>query len=215
VDTRHYSPGPAGSLRSELGIPDAVCVIGSVGRLHPDKDPVNLVRALDHLDPSDRERLHLLIVGDGECRDEVERFIADRSLARHVTMTGERHDILALLRAMDAFALPSRTEGLPIAILEAMSCGLPIIATAVGGIAAAVADAGIVVPREDAVAFAGALLRVADDADLRTRLGGRARELALERYDITAMFAGYAAALSSPANLLPYNRPHGHNGVKN
>jgi hypothetical protein len=65
------------------------------------------------------------------------------------------------------------------------------------------------------VAFAGALLRVADDADLRTRLGVRARELALERYDITAMFAGYAAALSSPANLLPYNRPHGHNGVKN
>jgi glycosyltransferase involved in cell wall biosynthesis len=204
VDTQYYSPGPAGGLRAELGIPDSVCVIGNVGRLHPDKDPVNLVRALDLVPPAERERLHVLIVGDGECREEVERFIADHSLESRVILTGERHDILPLLRAMDVFALPSRTEGLPIAILEAMSCGLPIIATAVGGIAAAVGEGGIVVPPEDPAAFAHAIVRLSANDGLRETLGRHARRIALERFDVSAMFDAYAAALSSSAGLLNF-----------
>jgi glycosyltransferase involved in cell wall biosynthesis len=146
----------------------------------------------------------VLIVGDGESREEVERFIADHSLESRVTLTGERHDILPLLRAMDVFALPSRTEGLPIAILEAMSCGLPIIATAVGGIAAAVGEGGIVVPPEDPAAFADAIVRLSANDGLRETLGRHARRIALERFDVSAMFDAYAAALSSSAGLLNF-----------
>lgn len=205
VDTAHFCPGTSDSLRSDLGIPASVCVIGSVGRLHPDKDPMNLVRALDCVPSPQQERIHLLIVGDGESRGEVERFIADRSLQPRVTLAGERHDILPLLRTMDVFALPSRTEGLPVALLEAMSCGLAVVATAVGGIPAAVGDSGVVVPPNDPAAFAAALLPLCNDVNTRERLGQKARRRAVEQFDISVMFDGYAAALSSPAGLLDFD----------
>lgn len=190
VDTGRFQPRPS-VLREALEIPAHRVLVGSVGRLHPDKDPLNLVRALRSLGDEGREAIHLAIVGDGACRAELEAQIRDAHLADRVTLLGERHDIPELLAALDVFAMPSKTEGLPVALLEAMASGLPIVATDVGGVAAALGDCGLVVPPQDATALGEAILRLAGDPERRRQLGRAARERAVQRFDIGEMFSAY------------------------
>ena len=204
VDTRRFTPAAGTALRRELRIPDDRCLVGSVGRLHPDKDPVNLVRGIAAMQGSTRQDLHAVIVGDGPCAPELERCIAELGLRDSVSLLGEREDIPELLRELDVFVLPSRTEGLPVALLEAMSCGLPVIATAVGGVPSALGDGGLTVPPAEPRRLAEALERLCSDPALRRRLGENARRRAVERFDSERMYRDYAAVLSSSADLLGF-----------
>jgi glycosyltransferase involved in cell wall biosynthesis len=154
--------------------PSRVPLIVSVGRLKRPKDFATLVLAVARLK---RLPFRLQIVGDGPDRDEIRAAVAAAGLEDRVELLGERHDVPELLAEADVFVLSSRSEGLPIALLEAMAHGLPVVASDVGGISEALVhgDSGLLVPPADPAALADALGALLTDAELRERLGMSAR----------------------------------------
>jgi glycosyltransferase involved in cell wall biosynthesis len=162
-------------VRAELGLSDSAWVIGTVGRLVSDKNPALLLRAsLPLLGP----QVRLLFVGDGPLAPELRALAAAQPEGRFVSFLGARQDVPRLLAALDVFALSSRTEGLPLALLEAMSVGLPIVATAVGGVPDVVRDdlSAKLVPSDDDIALRSTLAWLRDDRAEAGRLARRARE---------------------------------------
>jgi glycosyltransferase involved in cell wall biosynthesis len=157
----------------------------SVGRLREPKDFLTLVRAMAGLEPGSAR---LRIAGDGPDRAAIAAEVA--RLGLDVELLGTRTDVPALLAEADVFVLASHSEGLPMSVLEAMAAGLPVVASAVGGVPELVLDGetGALVPPGDSAALAGALARLTADPELRERLGqaGRRRvelEFSLERFE--------------------------------
>ena len=175
-------------VRAELSIPADAFVVGSVGRLAPEKDYPLLVRASA---PLLSERVRLVIVGSGGERPAIEHAIpSDRR--SFVVLTGTRHDVPALLAAFDAFVLSSTTEGLPLAIPEAMASALPVVATRVGGLPGIVpSTCGVLVPRGDEEGLRRSIAGLlADPARART-MGERARTHALAKFAIERVADAY------------------------
>jgi len=185
-----YQPDPEAraAARVELGLGDA-WVVGTVGRLDDYKNQTLLVRAMAPLLSSN---VRLVIVGDGPNRAAVEAEVARLPEPRWVVMTGRRMDVPALLPAFDVFALSSQTEGLPLVVPEAMSVGLPIVATAVGGLPSVVDEGhtGMLVPVEEH-ALRTALTKLSEDHEWARTLGRNAREAALTRYSHDRMVDAY------------------------
>jgi sugar transferase (PEP-CTERM/EpsH1 system associated) len=171
-------------------------IVGAIGRLDAVKDHANLaaafVRALD-AQPTLRAALRLVIVGEGPERARVEA-ILDSGGARNLAwLPGARHDIPAVLRGLDVFALPSFGEGVSNTILEAMAAGLPVVATRVGANADLVAEGetGCLVPPSDAEALAVAIAGYASDP-ARALAHGRAGRLRAEhRFSLQRMIDRY------------------------
>lgn len=187
------SPEPA-PLRAEFDFPPQVPILAVIGRLHPAKGHRDLLPALSALREQGLD-FRVLIVGEGPLREELESAIASRDLGPRVILTGQRGDVPALLAALDALVIPSRWEGLPIVLLEAMARGCPIVASRVGGIPDAVRDAreGLLVPPGDPDALAAALARLLASPELRRELGANAARRARERYDAAATMRAYEA----------------------
>jgi glycosyltransferase involved in cell wall biosynthesis len=178
------------ALREQLDAGGAFLVL-CVARLQRDKGIDDLVDAAALL----RERvpgLRVAVAGDGPEGERFEQAIATSGAP--VTLLGHRGDVGRLLAAADAFVLPSRHEGLPISLLEAMAAGLPSVATSVGGIPSLVddGDSGLLVPASDPPALAAALERLAGDSALASRLGGAARRVVERDYSPAAVAAAYA-----------------------
>ena len=130
-------PGPV--VRRELGLPEGVPLIGLVGRLdHWGKGHKELFSAMAQI--RERHPVHALIVGGGRREAEVRQLAESLGLGGEVHFLGQRRDVPDLLNAMDIFVLPSYSEGVSLALLEAMAAGLPVIATAVGGLPEVVTD---------------------------------------------------------------------------
>lgn len=190
IRLERYHPDPAAraEARAELGLGDA-WVVGTVGRIDEFKNQGMLVRALA---PRLSSRLRLVIIGDGPARAALEAEVARLPEPRWVVLAGRRMDVPRLLPALDVFALPSRSEGLPLVVPEAMAVGLPVVATAVGGLPGVVEEGatGLLAP-VDEHAFAAALGALCDDPARARRLGARGREVALARYGADAMVEAY------------------------
>ncbi len=167
------------------------CTAVMVGRFKAPKDPVTLVNAWARVGASHR----LLLVGDGPMRPEVEALILKQGLDGRVAVLGARDDVPVLLRAADIFVLSSRWEGMPLAVIEAMMSGLPVVATDVGGVSEAVVhgETGFLVPMGDPDALALALDRLLADPALRRRMGEAGRRRALEHFTEERMLAETAA----------------------
>lgn len=135
LDPARLLPHAAGArawLRAELDLPPATPVVGTVGRLAPEKDHVTFLRAVARaLDTV--PALHAVIAGDGALRQTLEREITTLGLAGRVRLLGERADSRRIIAGLDVFALTSRIEGFPNVLLEAAFLGVPSIATRVGG----------------------------------------------------------------------------------
>jgi glycosyltransferase involved in cell wall biosynthesis len=178
----------------------------TVGRLAAPKDTVTLVRALARV-PG--RPFRATIVGDGPDRPAVEAEIRAAGLEGVVELAGERQDVPDLLADADVFALSSRSEGAPISVLEAMAAGLPVVASAVGGVPEIVAHGatGLLVPPGDAAALAEALEQLLADPALRRRLGEAGRERVRERFDLTELRRAhvelYARELARAGRPLP------------
>jgi glycosyltransferase involved in cell wall biosynthesis len=157
----------------------------SVGRLKAPKDFLTFVRALAALP---EEAFDALIVGDGPDRPAVEAEIELLGLGNRVRLLGERDDVPALLARADAFVLASRSEGLPVSVLEAMAAELPVVASRVGGVPELVTDGetGFLVPPADPPALAAALRRLVGDRDLRRRLGAVGRVRAETQFNLNS-----------------------------
>jgi glycosyltransferase involved in cell wall biosynthesis len=165
-------------------------VIGSLGRLTEQKGYDLLVGALPALADA-----RLVLVGDGPERPALEQMARELEVADRLTITGWVADAPDRLVGFDVFALPSRWEGMPLGILEAMHAGLPVVATDVGSVAEVVADkdTGYVVVSGDAAGLEDRLRCLLADPDLRHRMGERGRALARERYTDAAMARRYEA----------------------
>jgi glycosyltransferase involved in cell wall biosynthesis len=165
--------------RSLLGIADDTAVVGTVGNLTAKKDHVTLLRAAAELRRG-RPDLRLVLIGSGPLERDLRRAVDQLELQGCVSMLGSRADVADLLAGFDVFALSSRHEGLPIALLEAMAAGVGCVATRVGGVPEVVTDGvdGLLVEPGEPAALATAIARLLDDAELRAELGARARRTA-------------------------------------
>jgi glycosyltransferase involved in cell wall biosynthesis len=163
-----------------------------VARLAPEKDVETLLNATA-LAARERPDFRLEVAGDGPCRPALERAAADLGVAGRVRFLGEVRDVPALLARARLFALSSLTEGVSLTLLEAMSRGLPVAATRVGGNAEVVADGetGLLVPPGDPPALAAALLRLWADPAEAARLGRAGRRRVEAHFDVRGMVAAY------------------------
>ncbi len=169
------------AVRDEFGISPDAFVIGTVANYHPKKDWPNILRAVRAV-IDQRHDARAILIGQGPLQDEVERLFDELGLAPSAALTGFRPDAVRLLSACDVFVLGSKWEGLPVALMEAMALGLPIVSTAVGGIPKVIESEvdGLLVPSGDAAALAAAVERVAADSDFATALARRSLERAAE-----------------------------------
>jgi len=201
VDTQRFQPAPGGRRAPIAGSPfndPALWVVGTVGRLQTVKDQVNLVRAVAQAVSTStdaRARLRLVVAGDGPQRGEVEAAVDAAGLQDHVWLAGVREDVPSVLHGLDAFALPSRAEGISNTILEAMACRLPIVATRVGGTPDLIDDrvTGMLVPPGDPQALGDALLALMQNPFAAQRLAAAARSECERRFSLDRMVADYAA----------------------
>ncbi len=187
IDAYRHVAADRATLRARIGLPADALVIGNVGRLSPPKCPELMVRAFARLART-QANAHLVLVGDGWQRREVEAEVATLGLRDRVHLLGLRRDVPELLHTFDVFVMSSSREGLPRTLPQAMAAGLPIVATHVGGIPDAVAEgaSGFLVPAGDVDALADRLARLAADPALRARLGagGLAR---VEEFSVQTM----------------------------
>jgi glycosyltransferase involved in cell wall biosynthesis len=178
-------PGARSAARASLGLGADEPVIGTVGNLTTKKDHETLLRAIA-LAREAVPAIRLVLVGSGPLDAEIHRHIAALGLDDSVILTGSRDDVPDLLPGFDVFALSSRFEGLPIALLEAMATGLACIATTVGGIPEVVTDGhdGLLVDPGDPAGLAAAVVALLDDPRRREELGHNAAERA-GQFDLT------------------------------
>jgi len=184
VDTSRFSPENSNGIIREF-LPEGFNgkIILSVGRLAEVKDHRNLISALALLKGKGRDDFHLVLVGDGELRGTIEEQVKTNGLYQHVTFAGTRTDVDRLLPGADLFVMSSKSEGLPMSILEAMACGLPVVSTNVGGVSEIIEDgkSGTLVPPGDPVPLAAEISRILNNSELGKQLGCNARKRA-ERY---------------------------------
>jgi glycosyltransferase involved in cell wall biosynthesis len=186
-------------IRNAVALPDRPAdptrretpVLVSVGRFQHPKDFLTLLRALSRLDP---ETYRAELVGDGPLRGEIEAELRLLGLERTVGLRGEIPDVDRVLVSADIFVLSSDSEGLPMSILEAMAAGLPVVATAVGGVPECVDDGvtGLLVPARDPQSFADALTALLDDPERRRAMGEAGRARARTSFGLAAFVDAHA-----------------------
>lgn len=205
IPLARFAPGAEGTpgtddaqrrtqARAALGLPCDGPVIGCVGRLVALKNH----RLVLHVLPALLARwpaLRLVLIGDGECEAALRAQAASLGVAQQVVFAGARGNVAQLLPALDVFVLPSLTEGLSIALLEAAACALPIVASAVGGNPEIVrsGDTGLLVPSDDAAALRDAVDHLLSHPQARRAMGQRARAWVQVHGSIDALCDAYDA----------------------
>ncbi|MBI4169317.1 MAG: glycosyltransferase [Acidobacteria bacterium] len=179
---------PRDEARRRLGLPPFDPLVGTVGRLAPQKGQIDLLRALPAIlaaFPS----AGVVLAGEGPSRGDLESEARRLGIADRVVFLGHRRDVPVVLAALDLFALPSLWEGLPQALLEAMALSLPVVAARATGVADVVSDGetGLLVPARHPAALAGAAISLLRDPVLARRLGASGRRAVLEKHSLAAM----------------------------
>lgn len=185
------------AARQSLGLREQDRVVVIVARLYPEKNHLLLLRAFAEV-TREVENARLLIVGEGTERAAIRATIDELGLTHEVQLLGVRRDVALILAASDVFALSSNREGLPIAILEAMAAGCPVVATRVGDVPEVVRDGfnGYLVPPQDQMALAQALVTTLNDPQQAATLGANARATA-QGYSVRAMLDKYEALFAN------------------
>lgn len=176
------------ALRSELAGDADRPLLLNVGRLEPQKGQLDLLEALRHL-VDDRPEVVLALAGEGRLAGALAGRARELGLDDNVRLLGPRRDLQNLLAVADVFVSSSHYEGMPLALLEAMAAGLPIVATAVGDVGDVVDGTGVLVPPREPRALAAAIDGLLGDRPRRHALGARARERVAECYDATRWMA--------------------------
>jgi len=183
---------------AEFGLASSGPTIGFIGRLWPQKRVHDLIWAVDVLRISGWKS-HLLIAGDGPRRAALERFTRNLDLESHVHFLGHQKDIDGLLDAIDVVVVPSRFEGMPNTVLEAMRAGKPVIATRIPGMDEVVLDGitGILVEPKQPFALARAISRLLSDQELRERMGAAGKQRIQEAFSVERMVDSYSELYES------------------
>lgn len=201
VDTERFnSLNCQADLRHFYGLNESDLVIGSVGRLTSEKGFIFLIKAFAKVH-SKISNLKLLIIGDGPLREILEKEIAKLNLKEKIILAGYRKDIESFYPLMDIFVLPSLSEGLPLVLLEAMSVGLPVIATRVGGIPYVAGNGeAILVPPASIEELEKAILFLIKNPFLRKELGKKAKEKVTSQFSLKKCLEEYLKVYKSLAN---------------
>jgi glycosyltransferase involved in cell wall biosynthesis len=165
---------------------DGKLKIIAVGRLAPSKSFDTLIRSIPIVIEKGLKNLLVLIVGRGEERQNLEQLIEDLGIGNSVHLLGLRHDVIDLLTASDLFVMPSRYEGLSMAMIEAMACGLPIIASDIRGLKDYITDGenGLLFSVDNHVSLSASILKLGSNDKLRARLSNGARQSFERKYDM-------------------------------
>lgn len=163
-----------------------------VARLRPEKGIEHLIAAVSRIAAS-HPNLRVEIAGDGDMETSLRELVASKGLEDRITFLGHVEDVPALLRRASCLVLPSLTEGISLTLLEAMSRGLPVVTTRVGGSPEVVVDGetGLLVPPADAAALGAALARIHDDPAEARRMGDAGRVRAEQSFNVRRMIADY------------------------
>lgn len=188
VDTVRFAPRSGAEARRSLGISEKSLVIGYAGRLSAEKNLDRLLGAAAGV-----EGAVVLIVGDGPARGELEKKAEGLAPAVRVVFAGTVEDTAPFYNAMDIFALSSLTEQMPLSLLEAMASGLPVVVTAVGDVPLMLSavQREFVLDSADEAGYVAALKILAENEDLRARLGAENRRRAEAEYSLDRMLAAY------------------------
>ncbi len=171
-------------------------VIGTIGRMQSEKDQLTLVRVfivlLDTVE-NGRERLRLVLIGDGPLREQAQVLLREARAEHLAWLPGARIDAPEMMQALDIFVLPSLIEGVSNTILEAMATGLPVVATAVGGNPELVSHGktGVTVPAADEIAMSRAIRHYIDAPELRRTHGKAGRSRVEKMFSMASMVSGY------------------------
>lgn len=197
VDTKRFFP-PVNRLSLPIDdfVPQDGVVIGTIGRMQPEKNQLTLVCAfISLLDTVERgrERLRLVLIGDGPLREQAQALLLDANAAELAWIPGTREDAPKMMQTFDIFVLPSLIEGVSNTILEAMATGLPVVATEVGGNAELVNndETGLTVPANDVVAMSQATQRYIENPVLRQHHGAAGRMRVEKMFSMESMVSGY------------------------
>jgi len=212
IPARHFAVVPNGidvarfddvsDCRRALGLSSAAPVVGMVARLVPQKDPLTFVRMARAVAEAACDA-RFLLVGDGPLRGQVEAAIRALGVADRITLTGFRDDVPSLLRSMDVVVVPSRWEGLPLIVLEAMAVARPVVATRLPSVAEVVVDGdtGRLVEAGDVGGLARAVLDLVTDGAVAAAMGARGRRRVEQEFSLSRMVEGtldvYRAALAA------------------
>lgn len=186
--TRSLSIVSREQARERLGVPEGSIVLGTVGRLEEQKGHRYLIEALAQLRQGGVDAC-LLLVGDGREAQSLKNLSASLGLGPHMQFLGTRSDLGDLFRAMDLFIMPSLWEGLSLAMLSAMAAGLPVVATAVGGVRQVLGEDeyGFTVPAADAGALASKIRVCLEEPTETARMGEKGKRLIFENFSDEAM----------------------------
>lgn len=192
-------------VREDLGIPADAVLIGTAGRLSPVKAQCSLLRAARRI-LDERPEARFVVAGDGPRREELQALAETLGVARQSVFAGVRMDIYDVIASMDIFVLPSLSEGIPMALLEAMALGRPVVASAVGGIPEMIQHGtnGLLVPPADPKALADACLELTGDPDRAAAMGAAARRT------VEASFSHEANGAAVLAMYRNVSRGRGH-----
>jgi glycosyltransferase involved in cell wall biosynthesis len=193
IDSTPFSPAAddARSVREELGFAPDTPIVGMLARVTPQKDYTTLIKAARRV-IDQRPDVRFVVAGDHATPanrshyEQVQRQLAEHDVGRSFVFTGYRGDVQRILNALDVFVLSTHWEGLPLVILEAMSSGKPVVATAVDGIPEIVEHerTGLLVAHENDTQLAAHLLTLLNDQALADRLGAAGRELVRARFTL-------------------------------
>jgi sugar transferase (PEP-CTERM/EpsH1 system associated) len=197
VDISRFSRGDTrGTLPGCPFTDPGLWLVGTVGRMQTVKAQTLLARAFVSAlqqQPALAQTLRLVMVGDGPLRAECQAILRDAGVEQLAWLPGERADVPDVMRALNCFVLPSLAEGISNTILEAMACGLPVLATRVGASAELVQHerSGLVVPAADVPALAAGLLQLARQPDVAAAMGQVGRQIVEQRFSLQAMVSAY------------------------
>lgn len=200
VDTERFSPAPhSGAVRAELGLPATTPLVGILAALRPEKNHELFLAVADRVRKQVPEA-RFIVIGEGPERETIERVATERGLLKPgapsesaVRLLGNRNDIPQLLAALDVLTLTSHNEANPVSILEAMSCGVPVVATDVGSVSESVreAETGFLAPAGDEALLAQRVTELLLDPLQAQELGESGRRRVLERSSLEVMVRGY------------------------
>jgi glycosyltransferase involved in cell wall biosynthesis len=186
---------PAADAHAAFWLPHGAPLVGNVAALAAHKGQRYLVTAATQV-VREMPDARFLILGEGELRGPLERQVRELGLERHVLLPGFRADAIALTKSVDIFVMSSVTEGLGSAMLDAMACRIPVVATRAGGIPEAIVDGehGLLVRPQDPSALAQAILRLLRDPQLRQRLAEAGRQRVVAEFSVEQMVRRTLAA---------------------
>jgi glycosyltransferase involved in cell wall biosynthesis len=193
-DAFHPEPDARSRLRNRWSVPENSPLVMTVARLSREKGLETLLEAADAVRRKNSS-VRFVLVGEGPLGETLAEQIRERHLQEHVRLAGFQPDIPSMLSAADVFVLPSYMEGMPNALLEAFAAGLPVIASAVGGLCEAIDSerTGLLVPARDPLALASAISRLLEDPLLARTIANAGTAAARERFSIDTVAGEYAA----------------------